>query len=165
MAESDLCPFKPCCDVILNATAHAPAGHPMRTFPVRLYLQVLGAAPSTPALVDKTLHITGASHIRSRKALFRLAWWTLKWGTLWTEETFEILDILFSAVDAYCSDPEGAFADSAQTISTAGSSTPRPGMSPIRPGSGLAGGGADRTDLVGPPVASGSRTPDIPLGN
>lgn len=81
LAESDLCPFKPCCDIILNATAHAPGGQPVRTFPVRLFLQVPGAAPSAPGLVDKTLHITGASHIRRRNALFRLAWWTLKWGT------------------------------------------------------------------------------------
>lgn len=34
--ESDLCQYKPRCDVIVNATAHAPGGKPARQFDVRL---------------------------------------------------------------------------------------------------------------------------------
>jgi len=34
--ESDLCPYKPYCDVIVNATAHAPHGRPRRRFSVGL---------------------------------------------------------------------------------------------------------------------------------
>jgi hypothetical protein len=43
--ESDLCPYKPRCDVLVNATAHAPRGQPSSTWPVRLVLR----RPSTPA--------------------------------------------------------------------------------------------------------------------
>lgn len=34
--ESDFCPYKPQCDVIVNATAHPPAGAAVRQFSVRL---------------------------------------------------------------------------------------------------------------------------------
>ena len=34
--ESDLAPFKPKCDVLLHATAHAPRGQPAASWPVRL---------------------------------------------------------------------------------------------------------------------------------
>ena len=34
--ESDLAPYKPRCDILVNATAHAPGGKPTRRFDVRL---------------------------------------------------------------------------------------------------------------------------------
>ena len=37
--ESDLCQYKPQCDIIVNATAHAPGGKPARHFEVRLRLR------------------------------------------------------------------------------------------------------------------------------
>lgn len=43
--ESDLCQYKPRCDVIVNATAHAPGGKAARQFDVRLQVQ----RPDTPA--------------------------------------------------------------------------------------------------------------------
>jgi hypothetical protein len=42
--ESDLCQYKPRCDVIVNATAYAPGGKAVRRFDVRLQLQ----RPDTP---------------------------------------------------------------------------------------------------------------------
>jgi hypothetical protein len=41
--ESDLCQYKPRCDVIVNATAHAPGGKPRRRFKVGLRV----ASPDT----------------------------------------------------------------------------------------------------------------------
>lgn len=38
LQESDLCHYKPRCDVIANATAHAPGGRPTRGFDIRLKL-------------------------------------------------------------------------------------------------------------------------------
>ncbi len=43
--ESDLCQYKPKCDVIVNATAHAPQGKPVARFNVRLVVR----RPDTPA--------------------------------------------------------------------------------------------------------------------
>jgi hypothetical protein len=43
--ESDLSPYKPRCDVIVNASAFAPQGQPTTQFSVRLIVQ----SPSTPA--------------------------------------------------------------------------------------------------------------------
>lgn len=47
--ESDLCHFKPCCDVIANATAYAPQGRPRTHFIVRLTVR----RPDTPAPLPK----------------------------------------------------------------------------------------------------------------
>ncbi|PHM38806.1 DUF2169 family type VI secretion system accessory protein [Xenorhabdus innexi] len=55
LQESDLAPFKPKCDVIVNGTAYAPEGKPCTSFPVRL--SVTDANGGT--LLDKTLNITG----------------------------------------------------------------------------------------------------------
>lgn len=44
-AESDLAPYKPKCDVIVNATAHAPGGTPTPRFEVRLRVRT----PDSPA--------------------------------------------------------------------------------------------------------------------
>ncbi len=43
--ESDLCQYKPKCDVIVNATAYAPGGKPSKRFEVGLHIQ----RPSTPS--------------------------------------------------------------------------------------------------------------------
>ena len=59
--ESDLVPFKPKCDVIVNATAYAPGGRPSTGFIVGV--QVNKAADergaSGPVVLDKKLIVTG----------------------------------------------------------------------------------------------------------
>ncbi|BET97598.1 DUF2169 family type VI secretion system accessory protein [Xenorhabdus taiwanensis] len=55
LQESDLAPFKPHCDVIVNGTAYAPEGKPCTEFPVRLQVQ----SKHGQTLIDKTLTITG----------------------------------------------------------------------------------------------------------
>jgi len=50
--ESDLCHYKPRCDVIVNATAHAPKGKAARRFPVRLAVR----RPDTPARLPEPPH-------------------------------------------------------------------------------------------------------------
>ncbi|MDC9593898.1 DUF2169 family type VI secretion system accessory protein [Xenorhabdus sp. IM139775] len=55
LQESDLAPFKPRCDVIVNGTAYAPDGRPCTEFPVRLQVQ----SKQGQTLLDKTLTITG----------------------------------------------------------------------------------------------------------
>nr|WP_279627415.1 DUF2169 domain-containing protein [Xenorhabdus kozodoii] len=55
LQESDLAPFKPRCDVIVNGTAYAPAGQPCTAFPVRLLVQ----SQQGQTLLDKTLTISG----------------------------------------------------------------------------------------------------------
>ena len=82
LAESDLCPFKPMCDVVLNATAHAPHGRSARNFRVRLQIQEPDAGPSARPILDKTLLISGLSWIRKRDILFRCIWFVVKVGTL-----------------------------------------------------------------------------------
>lgn len=77
-AESDFCPFKPRCDVLLNATAHAPRGLPARTFRVGLRIQ----APGGENLLDKSLLISGPARFRRRFFLFRFLWFLGKVGTL-----------------------------------------------------------------------------------
>ncbi len=66
VAESDIAPFKPRCDVVVHATAHAPGGAAATRWPVRVRV----TAPDPPhasspgdaprgALIDKTLEVTG----------------------------------------------------------------------------------------------------------
>ncbi|OTA14691.1 hypothetical protein Xbed_03656 [Xenorhabdus beddingii] len=55
LQESDLAPFKPRCDVIVNGTAYAPAGRPCAAFPVRLHIR----DRQDQTLLDKTLTVTG----------------------------------------------------------------------------------------------------------
>ena len=65
--ESDLAPFKPKCDVILVATAHAPGGIPAPRFEARLRIsEPSGRTPNvetdpatTNIVLEKTLVITG----------------------------------------------------------------------------------------------------------
>ncbi|MGJ0580393.1 DUF2169 family type VI secretion system accessory protein [Xenorhabdus bovienii] len=55
LQESDLAPFKPRCDVIVNGTAYAPEGKPCTEFPVQLQVQT----KQGQILLDKTLTVTG----------------------------------------------------------------------------------------------------------
>lgn len=48
-AESDLAPYKPRCDVLLNGQAHSPTGQPVRVVTTRLRVQL----PDTPAAVPE----------------------------------------------------------------------------------------------------------------
>lgn len=75
LEESDLAPFKPRCDVIVNANAYAPGGSPSRRWPVRVRAssQMLedyrarkaGRSPGKPAeLLDKSLEVCGPRRIR-----------------------------------------------------------------------------------------------------
>jgi len=75
LEESDLAPFKPRCDVIVNANAYAPGGRPSRRWPVRVRAssQMLedyrarkaGRSPGKPAeLLDKSLEVCGPRRIR-----------------------------------------------------------------------------------------------------
>ncbi|KLU16217.1 MULTISPECIES: DUF2169 family type VI secretion system accessory protein [Xenorhabdus] len=55
LQESDLAPFKPRCDVIVNGTAYAPQGQPCTEFPVRLQVQ----NKQGQTLLDKALTVSG----------------------------------------------------------------------------------------------------------
>lgn len=54
-AESDIAPFKPRCDVIVRATAHAPGGVPTARWQVALRV----STPERGVLIDKTLMVCG----------------------------------------------------------------------------------------------------------
>lgn len=79
LAESDLCHFKPRCDVIVNGTAYAPGAGPAKTFQATLQVWKPGAERF---LVNKTLVVSGPSAFRKRHVLFRIPWFLLKVGTL-----------------------------------------------------------------------------------
>ncbi|PHV06747.1 hypothetical protein CSQ96_12185 [Janthinobacterium sp. BJB412] len=79
--ESDYCPYKPKCDVIVNATAHAPKGKAVLDFPVRLRVWRPGA-PKSEFLIDKTLTISGARQFKKKAAVLRLLNWVVKCCTL-----------------------------------------------------------------------------------
>lgn len=87
LEESDFAPYKPACDVIVNAIAYAPQGKPVRQFEVGLSM-----APAPPAhgeqqaapalLINKTLTICGARWFKKKSALRRLLQWPLRLITL-----------------------------------------------------------------------------------
>ncbi|MDI9695541.1 DUF2169 domain-containing protein [Burkholderia cenocepacia] len=52
--ESDLAPFKPKCDVLVRATAHAPHGTPVASWPARVRVFDAGTM-----VIDKGLRVTG----------------------------------------------------------------------------------------------------------
>lgn len=81
--ESDLCPFKPRCDVLATATAHAPAGQPARSFLVNLRVWRPAQDPKQAPiiLVDKSLRVSGPSQLRRRALPFRMAWFLVKIGS------------------------------------------------------------------------------------
>jgi hypothetical protein len=80
--ESDLAPFKPMCDVIVNAVAHAPPNAENR-FKVRLRVlrspgigasdksQRRNSSASTEAIIDKTLVVTGERFFQLAPGLVR----------------------------------------------------------------------------------------------
>ena len=73
--ESDLAPYKPRCDVVVIADAHAPHGRAARRFKVSLHVQRPDRpAPRRPGevLVNKTLIVTGERQLRRRAAPVRL---------------------------------------------------------------------------------------------
>jgi hypothetical protein len=72
--ESDFAPYKPACDVIVNATAHAPGGKPANAFQVSLTVRGVESAP----LIDKTLDISGERSFQKKMALWRMVQWTGK---------------------------------------------------------------------------------------
>ena len=75
--ESDYCPFKPKCDVIVNATAYSPTGKPVTKFPVGLIVVRDGNR-----LIEKTLVVCGERFFQKHSAFVRLVQWCGKWGTL-----------------------------------------------------------------------------------
>lgn len=78
--ESDYCPFKPKCDVIVNAVARAPNGEEVREFLVRLSV-ARGSGKSRKILIDKTLRVTGERAFKERIWPLRLLQWVIKWST------------------------------------------------------------------------------------
>lgn len=94
--ESDLAPYKPKCDVIVNGTAHAPGGKPVREFPVRLQLHV-----NKEVLIDKALSITGERWFKPGFLVTRAAGAVVSLGTFgakqtntWSETTPELFTTL-----------------------------------------------------------------------
>lgn len=79
--ESDYCPFKPKCDVIVNAIARAPRGKPVECFHVRLSV-VRGNGTSAKKLIEKTLRVLGERHFRKKMWPVRLLQWVVKCLTL-----------------------------------------------------------------------------------
>ena len=75
--ESDYCPYKPRCDVIVNAIAYSPTGKAVPKFPVGLIVTRDGKR-----LIEKTLLISGERFFRKRFGLVRLFQWCVRWGTL-----------------------------------------------------------------------------------
>jgi hypothetical protein len=76
--ESDLAPYKPFCDVLINATAYVPGGVALPRFDIGVRLtsapivtdRVAGVA-STKVLLDRRLVVTGPRHFVRRSAFAR----------------------------------------------------------------------------------------------
>jgi hypothetical protein len=78
--ESDYCPFKPKCDVIVHAVARAPNGAEVRDFLVRLGV-ARGRGKNLKILIDKTLRITGERLFKEKIWPTRFLQWVIKWST------------------------------------------------------------------------------------
>lgn len=78
LAESDFCPWKPRCDVLVDATAHAPGGREARSWRVRLRVR----RPGGGCVVDKELVVSGPGWFRRRSLLVRGLWFLVAVGTL-----------------------------------------------------------------------------------
>ncbi|MBV6320459.1 DUF2169 domain-containing protein [Duganella violaceipulchra] len=76
--ESDYCPYKPKCDVIVNAVAYAPKGKAVTSF-----LAGLNVVRDGQKLIEKVLRISGRRHLRKRASTVRFLQWLVKWGTFW----------------------------------------------------------------------------------
>lgn len=68
LQESDLAPYKPRCDVIVNGAAHAPLGLAMAQFHINLKVAAAGTS-----VIDKTLAVCGERAFRKKATLKRLA--------------------------------------------------------------------------------------------
>lgn len=85
--ESDLCPYKPLCDVIVNAVAFAPGGNAAPRVHVRLRVESASSAvdgelaPAAP-LIDKPLVVTGERRIVRRSRMSRMATSLLRIATM-----------------------------------------------------------------------------------
>ncbi|KVZ14048.1 hypothetical protein WL80_16760 [Burkholderia ubonensis] len=74
--ESDLAPYKPFCDVLINGTANAPQGRPLPRFPIGVRIVTApirsdddpGVA-TTKVLLDRKLSVTGQRYF-VRRSLF-----------------------------------------------------------------------------------------------
>ncbi len=75
--ESDYCPYKPRCDVIVNATAYAPRGKP-----VEYFFAGLKIVRGDLRLIEKVLKISGERLFRKKSKFIRLSNWLLRMGTL-----------------------------------------------------------------------------------
>lgn len=94
LQESDFAPYKPQCDVMVNATAYAPLGLPVRKFQVSLLVQrpLPATASQTPTppmaptefvtLVAKMLDVHGERSFKRHCAPWRVVLWTIKLLTL-----------------------------------------------------------------------------------
>jgi hypothetical protein len=80
--ESDICHYKPQCDVIVNATAYAPdRGQAKTSFCVRLRLNREHSAADDEVLIDKQLEVTGPRSVVKRLATVRIAQTVVRWAT------------------------------------------------------------------------------------
>jgi len=80
LEESDLAPFKPRCDVIINATAHAPKGNPVEQFVVGLSVETPGRASpsrSSELLIKKSLVVCGTRRFKYKSKAVRMLQWPL----------------------------------------------------------------------------------------
>jgi len=68
LQESDFAPYKPRCDVIVNATAHAPRGQALPQFLVNLHLR-----KNRQTLINKTLQVCGERHFIKKTLATRVA--------------------------------------------------------------------------------------------
>jgi len=75
--ESDYCPYKPRCDVIVNAVAHAPEGQAVAAFLVGLNVVRGGRR-----IIEKVLRISGRRYFKKRTGVVRFLQFFVRCGTL-----------------------------------------------------------------------------------
>jgi hypothetical protein len=71
--ESDFAPYKPACDVIVNATAYVPRKKPTQIFQVKLTVR----DARHPLLIDKSLSVSGEHSFQKKLALWGTNPWRL----------------------------------------------------------------------------------------
>lgn len=79
--ESDFCPYKPNCDVIVNAVAYAPQGKATTDFLVNLRV-IRGSILHGTRLIDKMLRVSGERHFKKRAWPLRILQRCISLGTL-----------------------------------------------------------------------------------
>lgn len=72
LEESDFAPYKPRCDVIVNAVAYAPASTLVRSLTARFVLTRSGTKSTPGILIDKTLSICGPRWFARKLSIQRL---------------------------------------------------------------------------------------------